>query len=36
MRPNQVDPDLLDAQVRKTLDVVRPDEIVIPVPNDGR
>ena len=29
MRPNQVDPDLLDAQVRKTLDVLRPDEIVI-------
>src|SRR3954453_9760402 len=36
MRVNQVDPDLLDAQVRKTLDVLRPDEIIIPVPNEGR
>jgi cell division protein FtsB len=36
MRANQVDPDLLDAQVRKTLDVLRPDEIVIPVPNEAR
>jgi cell division protein FtsB len=29
MRPDHVDPDLLDAQVRRTLDVVAPDEIVI-------
>jgi cell division protein FtsB len=36
MRAKEVDPDLLDAQVRKTLDVLRPDEIVIPVPADAR
>lgn len=36
MRASHVDPDLLDSQIRKTLDVLRPDEIVIPVPNDGR
>ena len=36
MRANHVDPDLLDSQVRKTLDVLRPDEIVIPVPNEAR
>ena len=36
MRANHVDPDLLDAQVRKTLDLLRPDEIVIPVPADQR
>jgi cell division protein FtsB len=29
MRPDQVDPDLLDAQARRTLDVVAPGEIVI-------
>ena len=29
MRPDQVDPDLLDSQARRTLDVVSPDEIVI-------
>ena len=29
MRPDQVDPDLLDLQVRKTLDVASPDETVI-------
>jgi cell division protein FtsB len=34
MRANQVDPDLLDSQVRRTLDVLRPDEIVIPVPTE--
>ena len=32
MRPDHVDPDLLDAQVRRTLDVVSPDEIVIMQP----
>jgi len=34
MRSNHVDPDLLDTQVRRTLDVVRPDEIVIMRPPD--
>jgi cell division protein FtsB len=29
MRPDHVDPDLLDSQVRRTLDAVAPDEIVI-------
>jgi len=29
MRPDHVDPDLLDAQARRTLDVAAPDEIVI-------
>jgi cell division protein FtsB len=29
MRPDHVDPDLLDTQVRKTLDLASPDEIVI-------
>jgi cell division protein FtsB len=29
MRPDKVDPDLLDTQVRRTLDVVAPGEIVI-------
>ena len=32
MRADQVDPDLLESQIRKTLDVLRPDEIVIPMP----
>jgi cell division protein FtsB len=36
MRPDHVDPDLLDAQVRKTLDLVRPDEIVIITPAERR
>ena len=36
MRPDHVDPDLLDAQVRKTLDLVRPDEIVIMAPSERR
>lgn len=35
MRADQVDPDLLESQIRKTLDVLRPDEIVIPVPTDA-
>jgi cell division protein FtsB len=34
MRPDHVDPDLLDTQVRKTLDLVAPDEIVIMKPPD--
>ena len=36
MRADHVDPDLLESQIRKTLDVLRPDEIVIPAPADGR
>jgi cell division protein FtsB len=36
MRPDHVDPDLLDAQVRKTLDLVRPVEIVIIPPPERR
>ncbi len=32
MRPDHVDPDLLDSQVRKTLDLVGPNEIVIMTP----
>ena len=32
MRSDHVDPDLLDAQVRRTLDVIAPDEIVIMTP----
>ena len=34
MRSERVDPDLLDTQVRKTLDVARPDEIVIMQPSE--
>jgi cell division protein FtsB len=33
MRPDHVDPDLLDTQVRRTLDVAAPDEIVIMTPS---
>src|SRR5262245_23758747 len=36
MRRDHVDPDLLDAQVRKTLDLLRPDEIVIVAPSEKR
>jgi cell division protein FtsB len=36
LRPDQLDPDLLDAQVRRTLDVVLPDEIVIMKPADNK
>jgi|SRR5688572_20476738 cell division protein FtsB len=36
MRPDTVDPDLLDAQVRRTLDVAAPDEIVIIHPPEKR
>ena len=32
LRSDHVDPDLLDTQVRRTLDVVSPDEIVILTP----
>jgi cell division protein FtsB len=34
MRPDHVDPDLLDSQARRTLDVVSPNEIVIIEPPD--
>ena len=36
MRPDHVDPDLLDTQIRKTLHVLRPDEIVIPLDRNQR
>ena len=36
LRPDKLDPDLLDSQVRKNLDVVAPDEIVIMKPTDGK
>jgi cell division protein FtsB len=36
MRPDHVDPDLLDSQARRTLDVVSPDEIVIIEHSDKR
>ena len=36
MRPSHVDPDLLDLQVRKILDVGSPDEIVIIQPTEKR
>ena len=34
LRSDHVDPDLLDIQVRRTLDVAKPDEIVIMQPPD--
>jgi cell division protein FtsB len=36
MRPDHVDPDLLDVQVRRTLDVLKPDEIAIIVAPERR
>jgi len=33
LNPNHVDPDLLDQQIRATLDLVAPDEVVIMQPN---
>jgi cell division protein FtsB len=36
MRSERVDPDLLDTEVRKTLDVARPNEIVIIQPPEKR
>ena len=36
MRADHVDPDLLDAQARRTLDVAAPDEIVIIEHQDKR
>lgn len=34
MRSERVDPDLLDTQVRRSLDVAAPDEIVIMQPSE--
>jgi cell division protein FtsB len=36
MQPDHIDPDLLDQQVRRTLDVAAPDEIVIMNPPGKR
>jgi cell division protein FtsB len=36
MRPDHVDPDLLDEQVRRTLDLAAPDQIVIIRPAQTR
>ena len=36
LRRDHVDPDLLDTQVRRTLDVAAPNEIVIMQPPDQR
>ena len=36
MRPDHVDPDLLDEQVRRTLDLAQPNEIVIIRPAHSR
>jgi cell division protein FtsB len=36
MRPDHLDPDLLDTQVRRNLDVAAPDEIVIMQPGNAR
>jgi cell division protein FtsB len=34
MRPDHVDPDLLDTQVRRTLDLASPDEVIILTPSE--
>jgi cell division protein FtsB len=36
MRPDHLDPDLLETQVRRNLDVAAPDEIVIMQPANSR
>jgi len=36
MRPDHLDPDLLETQVRRNLDVAAPDEIVIIQPSNRR
>ncbi len=38
LRPDNLDPDLLDEEARRTLGFVRPDEVVVlqPVPTPGR
>jgi len=36
MRPDHVDPDLLDSQVRSTLDLAAPEDIVIVRPAERR
>jgi cell division protein FtsB len=33
LRPNQLDPDMLDERARLLLNLARPDEIVIPDPS---
>jgi cell division protein FtsB len=32
--PRHVDPDLADELVRRNLDLVKPDEVVVPLPPD--
>ncbi|WP_310497951.1 septum formation initiator family protein [Sandarakinorhabdus sp.] len=32
--PRKVDPDLADELVRRNLNMVRPDEVIVPVPNN--
>lgn len=32
--PRKVDPDLADELVRKNLNVVKPDEVIVPLPNN--
>jgi cell division protein FtsB len=34
--PRKVDPDLADELVRKNLGVVRPDEVIVDLPEDGK
>ena len=34
MRPESLDPDLLDEQARKTLNYSKPDEVIILAPQD--
>jgi cell division protein FtsB len=36
LRPEHVDPDLLDERIRATLNLVAPDDIVIMQPTTGR
>jgi cell division protein FtsB len=36
LRPDHVDPDLLDERIRATLNLVSPDDIVIMQPRTGR
>lgn len=34
--PDGVDPDLADELVRRNLNVVKPDEVIVPLPDDGQ
>jgi cell division protein FtsB len=36
LNPSHIDPDLLDQQIRSTLDLVAPNEVVIVRPGQGR